>query len=353
MAKKTPVTSDSIRQSFDLLQDFLSTAETKEAGNDAVAQEASTEIDAAKSGTVATSVAKGAESDISVDKVPANKPGEEDKNPPQLSPEGPKAEDPATTPPELASTAKENIGNAKEASAEDGPTRLDRLAAGLLPILDKTAREIDPVYALDKEAEEVGSEFAQWYRIGRMQKVADINEMMKVKNIPQALIDANGGIEGLLNKTAMVQPQAVVPDELMPELQAAQGAPEGMPPDAGMDPAAGAPEGMPGAEGDMSDEEALASLGQLLSDAGVTEEELQQMVQQIADLKNQGMSDEQILQALTELADEQGPDAAPEAGLPPEAAAEAPVEPEPGKEAADQTFRKNVEACKQSLKGGK
>jgi hypothetical protein len=142
---------------------------------------------------------------------------------------------------------------------------------------------------LEKEALDKGAAFAYWYARGRAQRMQDAMEL-KEAGINPALLERVGGIDGLLDKAAAEDPAAVLPPELVD--------------------AAAAPE--MGGEG--GEEEALAQIAQVLSEAGITEDELNQMMQQIIAAKQAGMSDEAIMQALSELADEAGPTAGHEAG---------------------------------------
>jgi hypothetical protein len=176
--------------------------------------------------------------------------------------------------------------------------RAERLGNTVLGLLGQAAEGAEKeasaeaaVSSLEKEALDKGAEFAYWYARGRAQRMQDEMEL-KEAAINPALLERVGGIEGLLDKAAAEDPAAVLP----PELAGAEAAPEMV-------------EG-----GEGGEEEALAQIAQVLSEAGITEEELNQMMQQIVAAKQAGMSDEAIMQALSELADEAGPTAGHEAG---------------------------------------
>jgi hypothetical protein len=98
------------------------------------------------------------------------------------------------------------------------------------------------------------------------------------------------------------------------------------------------------AEGAGDEDAALEQMAQVLAENGVTSGELEQMMQIIVDLKESGKSDEEIVQALSELADEAGAGGAPgaEAGMPP------PAEP-PMAEKSAADVRKSVDSAKQMI----
>lgn len=194
---------------------------------------------------------------------------------------------------------KPNIGE-KHVDAMDDTTaskeamimkmaRAERLGNTVLGLLSQTVEKeaaASQYSDLEKEALDKAADFAYWYARGRTQRMQDTMEL-KEANIHPSLLAQVGGIDGLLDKAAAEDPAAVLPPELA---------------DAG---------GM--AEGADDEEAALAQIAQVLSEAGITEEELNQMMQQIVAAKQAGMSDEAIMQALSELADDAGPTAGHEA----------------------------------------
>jgi len=224
------------------------------------------------------------------------------------------AEKPAVAKKEVAAMSDSETKTAmaqKQAQAE-------RLMDNIVGILKSAEAPVEAaVDPLQKEAMDKGAEYAYFYYLGRKTRQEHAMEL-KEANIRADLLDKVGGIDGLLDKAAEADPGSVLP----PELAGAAGAMpmEGaMPAEAGME----AP-----AEGGGDDEAALEQIAQVLSESGVSAEELEQMIQQISALKAQGMDDEQIMQALSELADEAGGGAgAPGEGAPETPAMEAAEDP--------------------------
>jgi hypothetical protein len=172
---------------------------------------------------------------------------------------------------------------------------------------------------LDKEAQEQAGLFYHYYKAGRLQRAQDEMEM-KEANLDPNVLAAHGGASALLDKIAMEDPAAVLPEELLDEV-------------GGEVPMEGA--------GDPEAEAAMEEIGQMLEANGVTPEELDQIMQQLVALKENGFEDEEIMAALEEMAMEE------EAAAPMEEAA-----PElAGKEAAEQIFRTNVNKLKNYWRG--
>jgi len=172
---------------------------------------------------------------------------------------------------------------------------------------------------LDKEAQEQAGLFYHYYKAGRLQRAQDEMEM-KEANLDPNVLAAHGGASALLDKIAMEDPAAVLPEELLGEV-------------GGEVPMEGA--------GDPEAEAAMEEIGQMLEANGVTPEELDQIMQQLVALKENGFEDEEIMAALEEMAMEE------EAAAPMEEAVPELV----GKEAAERVFRTNVNKLKNYWRG--
>jgi hypothetical protein len=184
---------------------------------------------------------------------------------------------------------------------------------------DKEAADKEAADMLDKEAQEQAGLFYHYYKAGRLQRAQDEMEM-KEANLDPKVLEAHGGASALLDKIAMEDPAAVLPEELLGEV-------------GGEVPMEGA--------GDPEAEAAMEEIGQMLEANGVTPEELDQIMQQLVALKENGFEDEEIMAALEEMAMEE------EAAAPMEEA----VPELAGKEAAEQIFRTNVDKLKNYWRG--
>jgi hypothetical protein len=185
--------------------------------------------------------------------------------------------------------------------------------------LEKTAEAY-----IEKTASDASSLFEEMFAAGLRQRLIDESEL-EAAGLDKTALEAVGGIQGWLDKAAEEAPLDVMP----PELAAEVGAEMGVDPaaDMPMDPAA---MGMGGGEGD--DEAMIEQLSQVLDASGVTAEDLNEMIAAIQDLKAQGMSDEDIMAALQELAAEAEAGGGAEEIVPEMA-------PEPEKEAADRVSK--------------
>ena len=184
---------------------------------------------------------------------------------------------------------------------------------------EKTASE-QVMEMIDKTAAYAAQEYFEGYRLGLLKRAQDEMEV-EAAGIDPSVLEKVGGVQGLLDKVAMEFPEAVMPEEVMAEDAAMEGAPEGM---------EAAPE-VEGMEGDPEDAVAAA-----LDEAGVTPEELQQAMEDVQALQDAGIPPEELAAALTEITEEGGGMEGDMEGVAEEAAAEGePVEEEMAEEAAE------------------
>lgn len=158
------------------------------------------------------------------------------------------------------------------------PNDLDGLAEGG----DKTASAEDQVMAMiDKTAALAAQEYFQGYRYGLMKRAQDEMEV-QASGIDPSILEKVGGVPGLLDKVAMEFPEAVMPEEVMADEEAAEAVPESM--------EAGAEEGDP-----------LEAVAAQLDAAGVEPEELQQAIEDVQALSDANIPPEELAAALTEM----------------------------------------------------
>ena len=213
--------------------------------------------------------------------------------------------------------------------------------------VEKTAEEL-VVEACADTSLEAAREYFEAHLHGMLKRAQDTAELENVDfgklGISKEKLEQLGGIAGLLDKTALGDPAAVMPEELLGALPGA-GAPApaeapALPgvlpgPEAGLGapaPEAGLGAG-PEAGGDVSEEE-LAALTNALAEAGVSPEDIDQATQDVMDLFQAGVSPEEAAQAIGELVEESiGGEGAAEAA-PEEAMGEGAPAPAPAPEAA-------------------
>jgi hypothetical protein len=212
--------------------------------------------------------------------------------------------------------------------------RLEKLASALTTVLDEGAPKVEKVAtiektATEKEADEAAGMFREWYLKGREQRLQDEKEL-KEANINPEFLKQHGvnSIEEWLDKAAAVDPTAVLP----PELAAAADA-----------------QGAGAAGGEVDPNQVLDQLAEILAQSGVQPEELQQLLQEIVSLKQQGYSDEEIMQSLAELADEAGAGGA-EGAAPAEAPAMPEAAPVPEAEKTAEEVRSRIDTIKGTIK---
>jgi hypothetical protein len=245
-------------------------------------------------------------------------------------------------------TDKGNIGpqRGQAITQEQKMARADRLADSILTVLEntfsKSAKECgcegececesesddgeygddyaDAMYTEeDKEAaaqfdklasvaQNAAQDYYEGFLLGMLKRAQDEADL-RAAGIPDAVLEKVGGIEGLLDKVAMADPTAVLPEEAL----AAEAPVEG---------------GVPGGGG-----EDLDAIAGELDAAGVTPEDLQAAMEDVAALQEAGVAPEEIEQALSELGAEEGagleggaPEAAPMEAIPAEALKEASVQ---------------------------
>jgi hypothetical protein len=162
---------------------------------------------------------------------------------------------------------------------------------------DKEASESNGVALFDKLAHEAAlagaNDYYHSFIAGMEKRARDEYELASLSaddwanmGISEEMLKQAGGIAGLLDKLAMEDPVGVLPEEAMPE--------EALP-EAGLE---GAGEEIPGGgEADMLPDELAA--------AGVEPGDLDEAAAEIAQLQEAGLSDEEILQAIDELAAEE------------------------------------------------
>jgi hypothetical protein len=175
-------------------------------------------------------------------------------------------------------------------------------------------------------AQNAASTYYEGFILGMLKRAQD-EAHLRQAGLPSHVLEKVGGVEGLLDKVAMEDPMAVLPEEAM-----------------GADPAAAAaPAGPMGGGG-----EDLDAIAGELDAAGVAPEDLEAAIADIQELQAAGVPEEEIIQALGELEAEGG--GAPAEAAPEEAAAaaapEAPVEE---KEAS--VRRARVDQIKAYLRG--
>jgi hypothetical protein len=182
---------------------------------------------------------------------------------------------------------------------------------------------------------------------------------LKEAQLDPETLEKVGGIEGLLDKVAQENPEAILPEGIAPGMPVEEGAPP-MPeaaPEAPMPEAA--PEAAPemGGEEEIGEEE-LDQLADALDQAGVTPEDLEQAFQDIQALQEAGVQPDELAQAIEEMgAEEEGaalggeeevaPEPAGEVEAPVEEPAEAPAEEE--KVASEEQSRR-IDMIKEFLK---
>ena len=339
-------TSKTAQANFDVLRQWFSTLDDKTASQDTQGHKTTAaDPTAAKDAGVKESkdIAKENAPGLHVDTVPAA--GGKAEATPSLSEKDIK-KDVGVKAPAIKTTkdakgactkcgSKDCLGACGDLSKQAEQLRVSNLGNAVLNILKEASQNPSTAVtapgmeksaeltAIEKEAEAVGHEASQWYMMGRLQRMQDEQAVAAgLTGVDPALIEKLGGISGLLDKVAEADPTAPVPPEIL--------AADGIDPTGGA-PAPAAPEGMPGAEAGAGDDGAVMDqISQVLAENNISPEELDQMLQQISAARDAGASDEEIMQALMQLADEAGGQGgAPEAagGA---AAAETPGMPEAG-----------------------
>jgi hypothetical protein len=294
---------------FDMLKQWMDPlkAMEKSAGvsETTVADPAAAQGTAGKKLTTQATQTSVEKQNLSVNNVPAIKNGENLK-PMEGAEGGPNVL--------MAGEKPEGMKIKKEQEGMNKAARVSRLGKNLLDILAKEAtvmavdmQKTAADQAIEKEAAEAATVFAQYYAMGKAQRMQDFNELQSA-NIPSDLLGRVGGIDGLLDKAASEDPASVLP----PELAGAMGG-------EGAAPEAAAPEMAQGAGAGEDPQAMMDEMAQILDANGVTVDELQQVMQQIEALKAQGFSEEEIMQSLMEAAQSIEQTAAP---------AEAPEAPE-------------------------
>lgn len=185
----------------------------------------------------------------------------------------------------------------------------------------KSLANMTPEDRLLQKMAERSMEFAQQaYEIHLMTQIQRHNDKLALQQLEKegkldkGLVQKYGGLDGLLDKLAEDDPGMVLGDIVPEDVSAAA------PVEAAAVDAAAAESG----DTLTPEEEALAQeIAQQAAEAGLTEDQLEAGSQLIEDLRGQGYSDDQIVEAIQELVSEEvgGAEAAPaEAGtLPPEA----------------------------------
>jgi hypothetical protein len=219
-----------------------------------------------------------------------------------------------------------------------------------------------------KYAEPVAQAAAEkyyWDFLEGMHKRAQDERQVASANIPAEVLEACGGVPGLLDKVAMEYPDAVMPEGVdMAEGEDGEGgeggeggqAPEAPLPEAGgedpmaalagggEDPMAalggGGEEAALGGEG-LGGGEDIDQLAGALDEAGVTPEDLEQAFADVEALREAGVQPEELAAALEEIATESGGEAAALEGAP-----DAPID----KAASmDKVARQRIDAIKEYL----
>jgi hypothetical protein len=187
------------------------------------------------------------------------------------------------------------------------------------------------MHHLAKTASNAAQEFYEGYLSGMVKRAQD--EIEVETSVPPSVLKQAGGVRSLLDKVAMENPEAVLPEgtELPPEIS-------DIPEEGGIEEG-----GFPGApeEGGIGDED-LEAIGAQLEEAGVTPEELQQAIEDVQALQEAGVSPEDLAAALEggEGGIEEGGGDIPEALAPPADAIPEEILDPAAKEASGQTLAK-------------
>lgn len=246
---------------------------------------------------------------------------------------------------------------------EQKAARRDQLRKGLAELIEaemqKEAAASENATEEDEALQKVAAEAAEYaqgeyegYILGRLQRIED-EAILKEAGLTDEQLGAFGGISGVLDKLAEVAPEIVLPDgAAIPEGDAAMDVPAAAGVDAGVDP---------GAESDLSPEDAEA-LQQMMTESGVTEEDMAAAAEVVGSLLDEGETPESILEALEqEMSGEAGaaPDeaaaatvdaaAAPADVIPPEIAPD--VDPTAVEEKVASDRDAMFETLRQNLKG--
>ena len=232
-----------------------------------------------------------------------------------------------------ASLDKRATGGSKKPSSQEGPYIPNSADSDFEEEDgDKLAAEMNPVMLqLAKTAGDAAQEFYEGYLSGMVKRAQD--EIEVETSVPASVLKQAGGVRALLDKVAEETPEAVLPEGVLPE--GVEIPPEVLEEGAvpvGDIPAEGEVAGLT-EDADVSEED-LEAIGAQLEEAGVTPEELQQAIEDVAALQEAGVSPEELAAALSgeaegDVAGEIPADVVPEAALEPEA-----------KEASDQTLSK-------------
>jgi len=232
-----------------------------------------------------------------------------------------------------ASLDKRATGGSKKPSSQEGPYIPNSADSDVEEEDgDKLAAEMNPVMLqLAKTAGDAAQEFYEGYLSGMVKRAQD--EIEVETSVPASVLKQAGGVRALLDKVAEETPEAVLPEGVLPE--GVEIPPEVLEEGAGPVgdiPAEGEVAGLT-EDADVSEED-LEAIGAQLEEAGVTPEELQQAIEDVAALQEAGVSPEELAAALSGeseggAAGEVPADVVPEEVLEPEA-----------KEASDQTLSK-------------
>lgn len=207
------------------------------------------------------------------------------------------------------------IGPVKETNIgmEQKIARVESLGNAILKVIEK---ELDKEAAVKTEkpsledllwqkmaadANAAAQEAFESHLLGSMTRLRD--EMtLKEANIDPKLLKKFGGVSGLLDKVAMEDINAVLPEG------AAEAMPEGMPAEMPVDEAIPdeVPADVPVDEAMPEDvsEEQLDEIASALDEAGVTPEELEQALTDVVALQEAGVPPEELAQAIEEMNDE-------------------------------------------------
>jgi hypothetical protein len=250
--------------------------------------------------------------DQHVDGKAAAKPGQDVRNdegaaggPDTLLPEEPQKDYPVTketSTMEQKTARAEALGSTLQAIIEASvqPVQKQAAQAPAKPVEKQAAQPVagakpapaKPVESkFDKIAAEEGARYARFMKAGMEQRERDRQALLEL-NIKPEILEKVGGIDGLLDKAAEMNPAAVLTPEVIEELP-----PEDIEMLVGPE---GAPEGVEGGE-----EEALAAVEQVMEEVGLSPEEAAAMLDDLVALKEEGYSDEEIMTALAEMAEEE------------------------------------------------
>jgi hypothetical protein len=221
-------------------------------------------------------------------------------------------------------SAEEEVSEEKEASDEEGNAKksLEDL------VLEKMAAK----------AQEYAQDQYESYLLGMQTRLRDEMELKEAELNPEVL-DKFGGVEGLLDKVAAENPEAVLPPELMGEAPVEAPVEEAPVEEAPVEEEAVAPE----MGGEVSEAE-LDELATALDEAGVTPEDLEQAFSDIQALEEAGVQPEELAQAIEEMSAEGAP-------MPEEAPVEeAPVEEAPVEEEKVACDRQKIDYIKEFLR---